>query len=163
MTGSFCLSASKQRKMMKYVVRAASWDADRDAIRKVREEVFVIEQAVDPELEWDGLDAGCDHAVVTTEEGEVIGTGRLICADGAGKIGRMAVLAQHRGSGAGMAILEFLVELARSRGMLYAALNSQTHALPFYERAGFVAEGPEFEEANIPHRHMRMELQNGRR
>ncbi len=147
----------------KYQVRAASWATDQAAIRAVREQVFVVEQSVDPELEWDGRDASCDHAVVTSAAGQVIGTGRLICAGGEGKIGRMAVLAQHRGCGAGMAILEFLVNLARAKGMQRAALNSQTHALPFYERAGFVAEGPEFDEANIPHRHMCMELQDGRR
>lgn len=143
---------------MKYQVRAASWLSDQEAIRAVREQVFVIEQAVDPELEWDGLDDACDHAVVTDSMGTVIGTGRLICAGGTGKIGRMAVMQQHRGAGVGMQILKFLVALAKTKGMQRAALNSQTHALPFYARAGFVAEGPEFDEANIPHRHMIMEL-----
>lgn len=141
-----------------YQVRAASWSSDHDAIRAVRERVFIVEQAVDPELEWDGLDDTCQHAVVTLQDGTVIGTGRLICSDNTGKIGRMAVLNEYRGDGVGMAILKFLVELARSKGMRRAALNSQTHALDFYARAGFVAEGPEFDEANIPHRHMSKEL-----
>lgn len=96
--------------------------------------------------------------MVTIHDGSVIGTGRLIIADNVGKIGRMAVLEKYRGAGAGMAILEYLVGLARSKGLHRAMLNSQTHALAFYERAGFVAEGPEFDEADIPHRKMSMEL-----
>ncbi len=143
---------------MKYRVRSADWNADRDAIRRVRERVFVIEQAVDPELEWDGLDPECEHAVVETPDGKIVATGRLYCADGAGKIGRMAVLKDHRGNGMGAAILEFLVERARARGLSSARLNAQTHALRFYQRGGFTAEGPEFDEAGIPHRHMRREL-----
>lgn len=141
-----------------YQVRLASWDADQAAIRAVREQVFVIEQAVDPELEWDGLDDSCDHAVVIGSDRSIVGTGRLVCAGSDGKIGRMAVLAEFRGKGAGMAILEFLVDLARSKGLQRAVLNSQVHALPFYERAGFVVTGPEFDEANIPHRKMTLEL-----
>ncbi len=143
---------------MTYSVRSADWDADRDAIRRVREQVFVIEQAVDPELEWDGLDAECEHAVVETADGHIVATGRLYCVNGAGKIGRMAVLKGLRGQGIGAAILEFLVARARARGMSTARLNAQTHALAFYARAGFIAEGPEFDEAGIPHRHMQLEL-----
>ena len=70
----------------------------------------------------------------------------------------MAVLKQHRGTAWARRILEFLVACARARGLSTARLNAQTHALAFYERAGFIAEGPEFDEAGIPHRHMHMEL-----
>ncbi len=143
---------------MKYSVRSADWDADREPIRRVREQVFVVEQAVDPDLEWDGLDQVCEHAVVETERGDIVATGRLYCKGDVGKIGRMAVLKAYRGHGIGMAILDFLVERARIRGLSSAHLNAQTHALAFYGRAGFVAEGPEFDEANIPHRHMTLEL-----
>lgn len=143
---------------MKYQVRAASWASDRDAIRAVRERVFVVEQSVDPELEWDGLDEHCDHAVVSQPDGMVVGTGRLVCSGTRGKIGRMAVLEHCRGEGVGMAILEFLVQLARDQGLDEVELNAQTHALAFYARAGFIAEGPEFDEANIPHRHMTLAL-----
>lgn len=154
MTVNSCL----QTITMKYEIRPASWERDHHAIRRVRETVFVVEQAVDPELEWDGLDESCDHAVVELPDGSIIGTGRLVCVGADGKIGRMAVLQEHRGKGVGMAILQFLVEAARERGMHRARLNAQTHALAFYARAGFVAEGPEFDEADIPHRHMTMEL-----
>ena len=141
-----------------YQVRLASWASDQAAIRDVREQVFVIEQAVDPELEWDGLDENCEHAVVETDNGEIVATGRLYRNGNAGKIGRMAVLSAYRGHGIGMAILDFLVERARALGLSSAHLNAQTHALAFYSRAGFVAEGPEFDEADIPHRHMTLEL-----
>ncbi len=143
---------------MNFEVRAASWEADREAIRAVREIVFVVEQAVDPALEWDGLDAQCDHAVVQLPDGLIVGTGRLCCNGDEGKIGRMAVLQEFRGQGIGLAILDFLLQRARALGLRQAQLNAQTHALAFYERVGFVAGGPEFDEAGIPHRHMQMEL-----
>lgn len=143
---------------MAFEVRAARWSTDHDAIRAVRETVFVVEQSVDPELEWDGLDEQCHHAVVQLSDGRIVGTGRLWCNGDEGKIGRMAVLREYRGQGMGLAILEFLLETARRIGMRRARLNAQTHALDFYERAGFVAGGPEFDEAGIPHRQMRREL-----
>jgi predicted GNAT family N-acyltransferase len=113
----------------------------------VRETVFVREQNVPAELEWDGVDAQCEH--VLAEAGDVaIGTGRLLPD---GHIGRMAVLSPWRRKGVGSAILEALVRLAAQRDMKRIALNAQTHARPFYERHGFQVEGEAFMEAGIPH------------
>lgn len=136
-------------------VRVANWDDDEQEIYRIRHEVFVVEQAVDPALEWDGLDAGCTHALALDETGRAIGTGRL-APDG--KIGRMAVIEAARGRGAGAAILALLVDAARRAGLASVYLHAQTHALPFYARHGFVANGPEFDEAGIPHRAMRRSL-----
>lgn len=139
-----------------FAVRIARWPEDALGIRQVREAVFVVEQRVDAALEWDGLDEACTHALAVAFDGQPIGTGRL-APDG--KIGRMAVLREYRGYGVGEAILRCLLEVVRERHMPRCYLHSQTHALGFYARHGFVAHGPEFLEADIPHREMELELQ----
>lgn len=137
-----------------FTVRIARWPDDSLAIREVREAVFIVEQRVAANLEWDGLDEVCTHALAVTDDGRPVGTGRL-AADG--KIGRMAVIREFRGYGIGEAILERLLEVARANRMPRCYLYSQTHALGFYARHGFVARGPEFDEADIPHREMVLE------
>jgi len=131
-------------------VRAADWNVDRAALRAVREQVFVREQAVPVELEWDEFDPLCQH-VVAEAAGQAIGTGRLLPD---GHIGRMAVLESWRRQGVGSALLEALLRLARDRGIRRVRLNAQSRAVAFYARHGFVAEGEEFIEAGIPHRSM---------
>lgn len=141
-----------------FKVRLADWDRDELALREVRTSVFVKEQAVTEREEWDGLDAECTHAVAENLAQGVIGTGRL---HPSGKIGRMAVLAEWRGQGVGAAILRRLLEEATSRGLDAVYLHAQVPVLGFYARFGFVAEGDEFEEAEIPHRLMRLRLPRG--
>jgi predicted GNAT family N-acyltransferase len=131
-------------------VRAADWNVDRAALRAVREQVFVREQAVPIELEWDEFDPLCRH-VVAEAASRVIGTGRLLPD---GHIGRMAVLESWRGQGVGSALLEALMRIARNRGIRRVRLNAQSRAVAFYLRHGFVAEGEDFVEAGIPHRSM---------
>jgi predicted GNAT family N-acyltransferase len=130
------------------------WDSQRDAARAVRYEVFVVEQKVPVELEWDEMDVQCVHALVFDGE-EAVATGRLLPD---GHIGRMAVRKSARGQGIGGMILDALIEQARWRGDRAVMLNAQTHAEPFYARYGFVREGEEFMEAGIPHIHMRRVL-----
>jgi predicted GNAT family N-acyltransferase len=136
-------------------VRLADWQADAEALRAIRHAVFVVEQQVPADLEWDGIDGACRHAIAENSRGEAIGCGRLL-ADG--HIGRMAVRAPWRGRGVGAALLIQLVELARETGLRRVVLNAQTHALPFYGRHGFVARGSEFVEAGIPHQEMVRDL-----
>ena len=131
-------------------IRAADWNVDRGALCAVREQVFVREQAVPIELEWDEFDPLCQH-VVAEAAGRVIGTGRLLPD---GYIGRMAVLESWRGQGVGSALLESLMQIAGNRGIRRVKLNAQSRAVAFYLRHGFVAEGEEFIEAGIPHRSM---------
>lgn len=130
--------------------RQANWADDQQALRDIRHTVFVVEQNVPSDLEWDGEDERCQHAMATLD-GRHVGTGRL---SKDGKIGRMAVLDEARGAGIGGALLEQLLSMARASGLAQVHLHAQTHALRFYERYGFVADGPEFDEADIPHRHM---------
>ena len=136
-------------------VRPADWHVDRDMLKALREAVFIREQGVPADLEWDESDPGARH-VVALINGIPIGTGRLLPD---GHIGRMAVLRQWRGKGAGSALLTELMEIARALGMKRVQLNAQVHALPFYLRHGFRAQGEEFLEAGIPHRRMWRDLQ----
>jgi predicted GNAT family N-acyltransferase len=142
-------------RMGGYRIRRADWERDQARLRALREEVFVREQGVPLDLEWDGLDAGCLHVLAESDAGQAIGTGRLL-ADG--HIGRMAVQRGWRRRGVGAAMLEFLLAEARRLGMAEVVLNAQTHALAFYARHGFVPEGPPFLEAGIPHQAMRLPL-----
>lgn len=133
----------------------ASYPADLDQLRAVREPVFVVEQNCPIEEEWDTLDTTSFHALALNERGEPVATGRLTPDR---KIGRMAVLKDYRGSGTGAQLMERLIAKARELGYPDLALSSQTHALAFYERFGFIAEGGEYLDANIPHRMMRRPL-----
>lgn len=128
------------------------WGSLREDAQKVRIEVFVIEQNVPVELEWDEGDEVSTHAVAYDEQGHPVATGRLLPD---GHIGRMAVSQSLRGQGIGQQVLHALLERARQDGHTELVLHAQTHAIPFYERQGFVVEGEEFIEADMPHRLMR--------
>lgn len=136
-------------------VVVARWDAVREEARAIRYDVFVIEQGVPVELEWDEWDDQCWHALAHDTARRAVATGRLLPD---GHIGRMAVRKEARGTGVGARVLEALIDKALSLGYRELILNAQTHAMPFYARAGFAAEGEEFEEAGIPHRTMRRVL-----
>ncbi|MBE0619284.1 MAG: GNAT family N-acetyltransferase [Burkholderiales bacterium] len=141
-----------------FVIRICNWDQARIDAGRIRELVFVREQGVPPDLEMDGQDAHCDHALAYAADGAAAGTGRLLQD---GHIGRMAVLQEWRGKGAGALLLQTLVEQARSRGDTRVRLNAQTSAAGFYQRYGFEVSGPEFMEAGIPHVPMQRDLNCG--
>ncbi len=118
-------------------------------IRKIRDQVFVLEQSVPREEEIDERDILCTHALVYIS-GRPLGTGRLD-SEKDGKIGRMAVLQEARRQGIGSAILIALEDEARNRALPRLWCHAQEHAVGFYEKHGFrVTSGP-FEEAQIWH------------
>ena len=131
------------------------WNALREDAQRVRIEVFVIEQNVPVELEWDEGDEVSIHAVGYDEQGHPIATGRLLPD---GHVGRMAVCQPFRGRGIGKQVLMALLEQAREEGHAELVLHAQTHAVPFYEQQGFACEGDEFLEADIPHRRMSLRI-----
>lgn len=135
----------------RFWVHIAPFDRCQEALRAVREVVFVREQRVPPTLEWDGTDPHCTHVLGRAPDGEPIGAARL-AADG--KIGRMAVLAPWRGRGVGSAMLGALLACARASAHPRVYLHAQDSALGFYTRHGFVAEDERFAEAGIWHRRM---------
>ena len=133
-------------------VRVGAWDTLGREAGAIRKQVFVEEQGIPAELEWDATDAVCVHAVAYNRFGLPLATGRLLEHEpGVSKIGRMAVLAAMRGSRVGRAVLGALMQAARERGDRQVLLHAQSSAAGFYRRAGFEAQGAEFEEAGIPH------------
>lgn len=138
-----------------YTLRRADWQRDGAHISALRTAVFVHEQNVPPEEEYDGRDVEAVHVIAQRPDGTVIGTGRLLPE---GRIGRMAVRRDWRGHGVGRAVLDVLVACAGERGFASVELHAQTAALDFYARAGFAATGPEFMDAGIPHRRMQRAL-----
>ena len=138
-----------------FTVRPVNWHASRDALLSVRRTVFVKEQKVPEELEWDDADERAYHVLATAVDGKPIGTGRLRLDC---HIGRMAVLKSWRGRGVGSAILSMLVLFARKEGCSQVRLHAQTHALDFYARFGFAPVGGPFDEAGIPHQAMALDL-----
>ena len=145
------IPAYTQVDIVEFGVEAGSWNELGEQARQVRDAVFVDEQKVPRNIEWDEHDAVSRHVIARDSDGGAIGTGRLLVD---GHIGRMAVLADWRGKGVGRALLEKLLEEARQQGHPHLALHAQTQASGFYRRFGFVEEGPEFMEAGIPHRTM---------
>lgn len=136
-------------------VELVDWVKTEPTIRGIREAVFLVEQGVPEELEWDGLDPFCSQVLAWNDAGEAIGTARM---QAEGKIGRMAVLRDWRGRGVGFAILQRLLDLAARKDLPRVTLAAQMHALGFYERAGFHAIGDRFMDAGIPHQLMVKEL-----
>jgi len=133
-------------------VRVGGWaELGRDA-GAIRSQVFIDEQKIPAEMEWDAADAGCVHAVAYNRFGVPLATGRLLQhVPGVAKIGRMAVRQALRGSGVGRHVLDALMQASRERGDREAVLHAQTSAAVFYARAGFMPRGAEFVEAGIPH------------
>ncbi|MFE0511081.1 GNAT family N-acetyltransferase [Streptomyces sp. NPDC058964] len=149
-------------------VRIAEDPVDREACFAVRKEVFVVEQGVPQDIEYDEYDAVAVHVLAVRDDGVPLGTGRLLHGEAAagktggdpsvGSLGRLAVVREARGLGVGVALVRAIEEAAQVRGLTAVDLHAQTHALGFYERLGYEAYGPEYPEAGIPHRAMRRAL-----
>ena len=138
-----------------FVVRPVNWNTSREHLQAIRRAVFIEEQHVPEELEWDAVDPSCYHVLALSADGTPIGTGRLVPD---GHIGRMAVLKEWRGKGVGSVILETLLSYARMEKFDTVKLHAQTHAVDFYRKHGFTASGKKFLEAGILHRHMEIHL-----
>ena len=133
------------------LIRLADLQADFAAIKLVRETVFVREQNIPADLEFDERDAACVHLLAFDRDAP-IGTARL---DVDGKIGRVAVLASHRRRGVASALMERLQSIARQRGLAGVWCNAQRSAVPLYEHLGYTITSAPFDEAGIEH--VRME------
>ena len=124
----------------------------------LRHEVFVVEQGVSLEDEQDGRDAQAHH-ILARVDGKPMGTARILIKGETGKIGRVCVLSAARGTGLGAGLIHACLEHLRSiPGLHRAELGAQTHALAFYERLGFRAYGPVYDDAGMPHRDMERPL-----
>ncbi|AEG93079.1 YbgC/FadM family acyl-CoA thioesterase [Ramlibacter tataouinensis] len=140
-------------------VRTGSWDTLGADASRIRTRVFVEEQRIPAELEWDAADAGALHAVAYNRLGQAVGTGRLLQPRrGLAQIGRVAVHPVLRGGGVGRQVMAALLQAAAARGDTEVMLHAQRSAESFYRGLGFVARGEPFEEAGIPHVEMAVPL-----
>ncbi|MFC3125206.1 GNAT family N-acetyltransferase [Pseudoroseomonas globiformis] len=137
-------------------IRRVTGDEEFAACRAIREAVFVREQNVPLELEYDEHDATALH-LLALAGGAPAATLRVMLKDGGAtaKIGRVAVIREARGTGLGAALMRAVEAEPSLGGVRQFVLEAQTHALRFYEKLGYVAEGEEFPDAGIPHRFMR--------
>jgi YbgC/YbaW family acyl-CoA thioester hydrolase len=144
-------------------VTVGDWAKLSEPAAAVRTEVFVEEQGIAREDEWDAGDATAVHAVVFNRLDQPLATGRLLQqASGVGHIGRMAVLRSMRASGQGARVLHALLDAAWARGDTEVLLNAQRSAEGFYRRLGFIVRGEPFEEVGIPHVQMALARPAGR-
>ena len=139
---------------MPLIVKEVDWARASGVLRTLRAQVFIDEQQVPRELEWDGQDEDAVHFLASLDN-VPIGTARLLPT---GQIGRMAVAIENRRTGIGRKLLQAAIEYARARGDREVFLHAQRSAEPLYAAAGFEVEGQEFVEAGIAHIGMRLIL-----
>ncbi|MGM0597085.1 MAG: GNAT family N-acetyltransferase [Myxococcota bacterium] len=142
--------------MSRFKVQIVKWSQYSKLLSSIRREVFIIGQNCPENEELDGKDSGSDytHFLVLDTENEKnmpLGTARV---SQEGKIERMAILKDYRGQGAGKKLLAAILQHLDNNNYNEAILHSQTHAIPFYEKAGFTVESDIFYEAGIPHKTM---------
>lgn len=142
--------------MNTFFIEPANFNLDFDELHELRQAVFIVEQQIPADIEFDELDPYCHHYIVRDSQCHAIATARLT-ADG--KIGRMAVLPQWRQQGVGRSLLHALLDKARGLGLSQVSAHAQVTALGFYEKQGFVRQGEIFMEAGIPHQLIQCLLQ----
>lgn len=140
-------------------LNTGQWDDLGALAQAVRTAVFIDEQQIPKEMEWDEADAYAIHAVSLNRLGQPVATGRLLPAEnGVAKIGRMAVDKALRGNGLGRGVLQALMAVAQARGDVEVTLHAQRSAEFFYSRQGFTSRGAAFVEAGIEHIEMAKSL-----
>lgn len=144
---------------MELIIKKTENSKDIQKLLEVRKIVFIDEQNVPPELEIDEHDKSAIHFVVLYNH-DIIGTARLVISDKKGKIGRMCILRELRGKGFGLKLMNKIIEYSKDIGLEYLYLESQVHAIPFYEKIGFIVKGKEYMDAGIPHKKMFMILKD---
>ena len=140
--------------MKHFDLKNAQWPQDAEQVHAIRQQVFVVEQGIDPALEWTGDDDQFRSILAFDADQNPIGTGRVKVAAATATIGRMAVLKDWRGAGVGTAILSRLIEIGKADGADKFELSAQVSAIDFYQKLGFIASGDVYLDADIEHRKM---------
>jgi len=139
-----------------FTVSLVCWHDGEPLLKAIRSAVFIQEQGVPDDLEWDEHDATCRHALALSHQGDAIGCGRILPN---GHIGRISVLPQWRKKKVGTAIMEALLNYALTHDYPQVDVDAQTHAVPFYHRFDFVEQGEVFMDAGLPHIKMLLKLE----
>jgi len=131
---------------------------DLGPVHALRRKVFIEEQGISEDEEWDDLDGSAEHLLATID-GQPAGTARLMVQGDSGRIGRICVLPAARGTGLGAALVqEAIARLSARSDLRTIRLGAQTYATGFYEKLGFRVCGPEYDDAGIPHHEMELPL-----
>jgi len=141
--------------MSEFYIKEVAWSTHEAALRLVREQVFIVEQQVPEALEWDEHDAAAAHWLALDKHQAPIGCARLLAH---GSIGRMAVVSSWRRHGVGQSLLGKAIALCRQRDCQTITLSAQTHAISFYEQAGFITCSEAYLDANILHVDMQLNI-----
>jgi predicted GNAT family N-acyltransferase len=138
------------------------WKTSQNKLKTIREIVFIKEQQVPVELEWDNEDAGAIHLLAINTDGltgnEPVGTSRIIINNDHARIGRMAVLKKWRNNGIGSELLQDSLTICKQEQVHDVFIHAQEYIVPFYEQAGFQVVGDRFMDAGIPHKKMHIQL-----
>ena len=138
-------------------VEIVKWIDDHTQLKNIREKVFIQEQKVTPELEWDSMDESAIHVLVFKDE-EAIGCARAVVIKNYMQLGRMAVLKNYRGQGIGSALIEKAIVTAKLKQISSIHISAQCYAIDFYMKFGFKVMSDIYLDAEIPHRDMTLEL-----
>jgi len=138
--------------MSQFIIRPGSWDELQNDAKLIREQVFIQEQQIAVEDEWDGEDAVSLHFVVYDQD-QPIATARLLKNN---SVGRVAVLRSYRGVGIGKLLMERIIQQAKHEQRKFLKLSSQVHAIQFYAALDFKVEGEQYLDCGIPHIDMRL-------
>jgi len=138
-----------------FTVSLVNWHDGEPLLKSIRDTVFIREGGASPELEWDGKDASCRHALALSLQGDAIGCGRMMPD---GHIGHIAVLQQWRKQKVGTAIVEALLEYARTHDYPQISVDAQPKYIPFYRNNGFVEQGEAFMDAGVQRVKMALKL-----
>jgi predicted GNAT family N-acyltransferase len=139
-------------KMQDYEIQSGTWTQFAAEAKSIREQVFIQEQRIAPEDEWDAQDAVALHFVVYAT-GQAIATARLLENH---SIGRVAVLKSQRGLGVGRVLMQHIIQMAKQQQRPWVKLSAQEHAIPFYQSLSFQVEGESYLDCGIPHVDMRL-------
>lgn len=119
----------------------------------LRRRVFIEEQGYSEAEEWDDLDAQARH-LLASEAGRPLGTARIFVEGETGRIGRVCVLAETRGTGLGAELIRAALVRLTAAGCTRVVLGAQVRAMGFYEKLGFTACGADYDDGGVPHREM---------
>lgn len=148
---------------MNFTFQITNWNNHRIQLQTIRESVFIQEQKVPIELEWDGLDDNASHVLAETlSHGKkyAIGTARILITENQAHIGRMAVLEKYRNHGIGTGILQCCINECKRLALKTIILNAQVYVIEFYQKQGFEISSEEFLDAGIPHKQMMLTLKD---
>ncbi|MFY8176712.1 GNAT family N-acetyltransferase [Candidatus Methylopumilus universalis] len=138
-------------------IEIVKWIDGLSQLKNIREKVFIQEQKVTPQLEWDGMDEKAIHFLVFNDKA-AIGCARAIVIKDHMQLGRMAVLKEYRGQGIGGALIEKAMTIAKLNQLSAIYISAQCHAIDFYKKFGFEVTSDIYLDAEIPHRDMTLDF-----